>query len=90
MTWSNQTLFLVVKDLHEEDVDNVLMFANNQTKAMAFTTREAAESHREDLLKQELKEQMQTEESCGVIRNNGNIILWDGYECYKIIEITVA
>jgi len=75
---------LVFPDTHSQDYSHM-----NGVTPLAFTTREAAEAHREDLIQQILEEHQVTEDSCPVTRKRGHIFLWNEAECYRIAEVTL-
>ena len=76
---------LVFPDTHSQDYSHM-----NGVTPLAFTTREAAEAHREELVQKILEEHQVTEESCPVKRALGHIFLWDEAECYRITELTLV
>ena len=76
---------LVFPDTHSQDYSHM-----NGVTPLAFTTREAAEAHREELIQQILEEHQVTEESCPVTRKRGHVFLWDEAECYRITELTLV
>ena len=76
---------LVFPDTHSHDYSHM-----NGDTPLAFTTREAAEAHREELVQNILEEHQVTEETCPVKRALGHIFLWDEAECYRITELTLV
>jgi uncharacterized protein YbaR (Trm112 family) len=83
-------LYVVVMDNLEEETEDILVCPVNGVTPLVFTTREAAEAHREELIQQILEEHQVTEKSCPVTRKRGHIFLWDEAECYRITELTLV
>lgn len=76
---------LVFPDSHSQNYSHM-----NGITPLAFKTREEAEAHREEIVKQILDEHEVTEETCPVTRENGHIFLWDEAECYRITELKLV